>query len=100
MINKLIFLILKMRSALILLAGVYIFLVLFNEKNIFFLNGGTKDLVVKQKNYDCSYSKLACSFQSANKFYAGCYPVFSHILYNRTDCPRLKNSFLTGFVRR
>lgn len=85
-----------MKFLIFLVVTTYIVLLAFNDKNnLLFVS---KEVALKSKNYDCSYSKLVCSFRSANKFYAGCYPVFHQVLYNRTDCPRLKDSFLTGFA--
>jgi hypothetical protein len=92
-----------MKVLIFLVALSYSFLLLLKDKNFAkYINSkiaSSKELTIRRENFDCTYSKLLCSFRTGHKFYAGCYPVFVKTLYNRTDCPKMKNSFLTGFVK-
>jgi len=87
-----------MKVLIFLSFSIYFFLLL-NLKNIFLINH-EESMKLEEKRYDCVYSKLLCSFRSTDKFYAGCYPVFKQIVYNQTECPPMKDSFLTGFTSR
>ena len=88
-----------MKVLIFLVALSYSILLLLKDKNVVKFLNNDYSVSVRKENYDCTYSKLLCSFRTDHKFYAGCYPVFVKTLFNRTDCPRLKNSFLTGFVK-